>query len=172
MPGYHLGRPPRNKGRRYPADPPRIEEIVAVMRSAGHGTRGARLRGLIVVLWRAGLRIHEALLLTEHDLDERRGASSSAAAKAAAAAKSAWTTGAGNTSDPGPWRDAGSRSDRCSASSPHREQARLTGLRLRPKASRSAVSSRPMRQWQACLSPDARRTEGAPTRTARTDGAA
>ena len=22
MPGYHAGRPPRNKGRRYPADPP------------------------------------------------------------------------------------------------------------------------------------------------------
>jgi site-specific recombinase XerD len=74
MPGYHLGRPPRNKGRRYPADPPRIEEIVAVMRTAGDGARGARLRGLIVVLWRAGLRIHETLLLSEHDLDERRGA--------------------------------------------------------------------------------------------------
>jgi site-specific recombinase XerD len=44
------------------------------MRAAGDGTRGARVRGLIVVLWRAGLRIHEALLLTEHDLDARRGA--------------------------------------------------------------------------------------------------
>lgn len=32
MPGYHAGRPPRNKGRRYPADPPTVEEIVAVMR--------------------------------------------------------------------------------------------------------------------------------------------
>ncbi len=29
---------------------------------------------MIVVLWRAGLRIHEALALTESDLDERRGA--------------------------------------------------------------------------------------------------
>ena len=28
---------------------------------------------MIVVLWRAGLRIHEALALTEHDLDPRRG---------------------------------------------------------------------------------------------------
>lgn len=35
MPGYHQGRAPRNKGLRYPADPPTIEEIVAVMRSAG-----------------------------------------------------------------------------------------------------------------------------------------
>jgi hypothetical protein len=26
MPGYHAGRPPRNKGMRYPADPPTVEE--------------------------------------------------------------------------------------------------------------------------------------------------
>jgi hypothetical protein len=32
-----------------------------------------RLRGLIVILWRAGLRIQEALSLTEADLDHRRG---------------------------------------------------------------------------------------------------
>ena len=43
------------------------------MRAAGAGLRGACLRGLIVVLWRAGLRIHEALVLPEHDLDSRRG---------------------------------------------------------------------------------------------------
>jgi integrase len=74
MPGFHAGRPPRNKGRRYPADPPMVEEIVAVMRAAGDGRHGCRLRGLIVVLWRAGLRIHEALGLSEPDLDHRRGA--------------------------------------------------------------------------------------------------
>jgi hypothetical protein len=34
MPGYHAGRPPRNKGMRYPADPPTVEEIVAVMRQS------------------------------------------------------------------------------------------------------------------------------------------
>jgi len=28
MPGYHRGRPPRNKGEEYPADPPSVEEIV------------------------------------------------------------------------------------------------------------------------------------------------
>ena len=74
MPGYHAGRPPANKGRRYPADPPRVEEIVAVMRQAGESSYGPRLRGMIVVLWRAGLRIHEALALAETDLEERRGA--------------------------------------------------------------------------------------------------
>jgi site-specific recombinase XerD len=74
LPGYHAGRPPRNKGRRYPAAPPPVEEIIAVMRTAGAGSEGARLRALIVVLWRAGLRISEALALAETDLDARRGA--------------------------------------------------------------------------------------------------
>src|SRR3954470_12263835 len=73
MPGFHAGRPPRNKGCRYPADPPTVTEIVAVVRQAGDDHHGRRLRGLIVVLWRAGLRIHEALALSEADLDRRRG---------------------------------------------------------------------------------------------------
>lgn len=29
MPGFHEGHAPRNKGRRYPADPPTVEEIIA-----------------------------------------------------------------------------------------------------------------------------------------------
>ncbi len=73
MPGYHAGRPPRNKGRLYPADPPTVEEIVAVMREASDDRHGYRLRALIVVLWRGGLRVAEALALGEHDLDPRRG---------------------------------------------------------------------------------------------------
>jgi len=32
LPGYHAGRPPLNKGRLSPADPPTVEEIVAVTR--------------------------------------------------------------------------------------------------------------------------------------------
>ena len=39
------------------------------MRCCGDGLHGDRARGLIVVLWRAGLRIQEALDLTELDLD-------------------------------------------------------------------------------------------------------
>jgi integrase len=73
LPGYHAGCPPRNKGLRYSADPPSVEEIIAVMRQAGTTTQGLRARALIVVLWRAGLRIGEALALGERDLDERRG---------------------------------------------------------------------------------------------------
>src|SRR5215203_4666754 len=74
FPEYLAGRPPKNKGRRYPADPPRVEEIMAVMREAGQGPPGIRLRALIVVLWRAGLRISEALALAEGDLEPGRGA--------------------------------------------------------------------------------------------------
>jgi site-specific recombinase XerC len=72
MPGYHVGRAPGNKGMRYPADPPTVDETVAVMRHTSSDRHGYRLRGMIVVLWRAGLRVQEALALTEHDLDQRR----------------------------------------------------------------------------------------------------
>ena len=74
MPGYHRGRRPRNKGERYPADPPTVEQIVAVMRAVGDRPDGRRLRALVVLLWRAGLRISEALALQETDLDGVRGA--------------------------------------------------------------------------------------------------
>ena len=73
LPGYHAGRPPRNKGIRYPADPPTVYEIVAVMRHTCGDRHGCRVRAMIVVLLAAGLRIQEALALAEHDLDHRRG---------------------------------------------------------------------------------------------------
>src|SRR3954447_4067847 len=73
VPGYLTGRRPGSKGRRYPPDPPRTEEIIAIMRCCGDGVHGARARGLIAVLWRAGLRIQEPLDLSELDLDRRRG---------------------------------------------------------------------------------------------------
>ncbi len=43
------------------------------MRAAGDSQEGVRLRGVIIMLWRAGLRISEALALTESDLDRARG---------------------------------------------------------------------------------------------------
>jgi integrase len=70
MPEFHAGHAPGNIGPRYP---PMVEEIVAVMRTAGDRAHGRRLRGLIAILWRSGLRIQEALALTEGDLDHRRG---------------------------------------------------------------------------------------------------
>jgi site-specific recombinase XerD len=44
------------------------------MHAAGTGPDGIRLRALIVVLWRAGLRVSEALALAESDLDRGRRA--------------------------------------------------------------------------------------------------
>jgi site-specific recombinase XerD len=72
-PGFLAGRAPHNKGMQYPPDPPRPEEIVLVMRQAGHDRHGMRVRALIAVLWRAGLRISEALALAETDIDPVRG---------------------------------------------------------------------------------------------------
>jgi hypothetical protein len=43
MPGYHRCRPPRNKGEQYAADPPTVEEIIAVMRTSGDRSDGHRL---------------------------------------------------------------------------------------------------------------------------------
>jgi integrase len=114
MPGHHAGRIPPNKGRRYPADPPTVDEIVAVMRQAGDGRHGRRMRGLIVVLWRAGLRIHEALMLNETDLNERRGSLLIRHGKGDRRREVgmdpwAWAVLAGWTADRGPRRPAAGR---------------------------------------------------------------
>ena len=72
MPGHRCGQAPRNKGMRYPADPPRRRSCWSCVSLA---TRAwPAVAGLIVVMWRARLRIGEALALTESDLDEARGA--------------------------------------------------------------------------------------------------
>jgi integrase len=57
---------------RYPADPSAVEEILVVMRNAPMPSRVARATDHRR-LWRAGLRITEALALAEPDLDPRRG---------------------------------------------------------------------------------------------------
>jgi site-specific recombinase XerD len=95
--------PATQQGARYPADPPTVEQIVAVMRAAGDRRHGRRLRALIVVLWRAGVRIHEARALSESGLDRRRGALVVRPARADAAERSAWTSGAGKQLQP--WLD-------------------------------------------------------------------
>ena len=43
---FHQGHSPRNKGLRYPPDPPTVEEIIAVTRAAGEDPDGIRLHGL------------------------------------------------------------------------------------------------------------------------------
>ena len=63
------------------------------MRPAHHARYGHRLDGLIVLLWRAGLRIKEALSLTETDLDERRGSILLRTKRMIAGVRFAWTRG-------------------------------------------------------------------------------
>jgi hypothetical protein len=43
MPGFRTGKAPRNKSQRYPAAPPTVEEIIAVMREAQRARYGHRL---------------------------------------------------------------------------------------------------------------------------------
>ena len=66
--------PAVQSGDALPGRPPPVQEIIAVMRAAGAGAYGDRLRGVMVVCWRAGLRVGEALALAETDLDPSRGA--------------------------------------------------------------------------------------------------
>jgi integrase len=100
------------------------------MRASGDAAHGRRLRGLIVIMWRAGLRIQEALALTEGDLDPRRGAVLVRRGKGARRREVGWTHGDGSSSSPGLTCGARSRSVRCCASSTAR-RADGTGRRLR-----------------------------------------
>jgi site-specific recombinase XerD len=87
------------------------------MRHASDGVHGRRLRGLIVVLWRAGLRICEALALAEADLDPRRGSLLVRRGKGGRRREVGMTTGRGSSSNHGSRPGSSCRSDRCSASS-------------------------------------------------------
>ena len=138
LPEFHASRPPRNKGMRYPADPPTIEEIVTVMRRSGDSVHGRRLRGLIVVLWRAGLRIHEALALAEGDLDPRRGSLLVRRGKGGRRREVGMDDWAWEQLEPWLQARSSSRSDRCSASS---TAPRVGGPGRLPPPARSCAAS-------------------------------
>lgn len=77
-PGYLAGRRPATKGRTYAPDPFHIEDLVKLLsaitpqRPGKLGEMSAqRLHALVILLWRSGLRISEALALEERDLDRR-----------------------------------------------------------------------------------------------------
>ena len=140
MPGFHAGRPPSNKGLRYPADPPQVEEIIAVMRTAGDGPHGHRLRGLIVILWRAGLRIQEGLSLAEVDLDPRRGSLLVRHGKGGRRREVGMDAWGWQQLQPCCRRGSSFRSDRCSASSPDR---RADGTGPTPRPVRNSVGPPP-----------------------------
>lgn len=65
---------PTNKGKKFPAEPLSPDEVKLLIRACSpQAATGVRNRALIVVLYRAGLRISEALVLLPKDLDPANG---------------------------------------------------------------------------------------------------
>lgn len=69
-----MGQKPANYGKKYPAEPLTREEVNRLLAACGRGPAGLRNRALLVVLWRSGIRISEALSLYPKDFDARAGA--------------------------------------------------------------------------------------------------
>lgn len=66
--------PPTNKGLRFPPEPLTRMELRQLVGAASHtSTSGIRLRGIVGVLFGAGLRVGEGLALTLRDLDTAGG---------------------------------------------------------------------------------------------------
>ncbi len=64
------GQSPANKGKKYPAEPLTEGEVNALIKACSNrAPTGVRNRALIIVLYRGGLRIAEALLLKPKDVD-------------------------------------------------------------------------------------------------------
>lgn len=69
-PALRRGRRPANAGKKYPAEILTADEVGRLMAACGRrGPTGLRNRAIIVVLWRGGLRISEALALAPRDVD-------------------------------------------------------------------------------------------------------
>ena len=68
MPNQH-----HNRRRKLPGEVLTPDEIRSLIRACNRGLTGARNRALIVLLWRGGLRIGEALALRPADLDPAAG---------------------------------------------------------------------------------------------------
>lgn len=86
LPEFRRGRPARNRGMRLPPEPLTQPEMLRLLAACEHGLpsrshpeghpcdAARRNRALIVVMWRSGLRIGEALALKPGDVDLERGA--------------------------------------------------------------------------------------------------
>lgn len=77
--GHGAGRTPASKGRKYPPDPVTAEDVDTMLKHLEHPRTKyenrigklsrLRLRAIIALLWRSGLRISEALDLEHRDLN-------------------------------------------------------------------------------------------------------
>jgi hypothetical protein len=100
------------------------------MSAEGDEADGARLRALIVILWRSACGLAKRLPRPRPTTTVRVGRFSFAAARAAADARSAWTAGHGINSKHGYGSDRGFRPGRSSACSAARRRAVIGSLRL------------------------------------------
>ena len=66
-------RPGGNAGRSFPAEVLTPAEVRALMDACREGALGDRNRALIALMYRAGLRVSEALALRPVDVDARAG---------------------------------------------------------------------------------------------------
>lgn len=85
LPEHRRGRPARNRGMRLPPEPLTQAEALRLLAACEYGRPSAshpeghpchaarRNRALIVVMWRSGLRVGEALALKPGDVDVERG---------------------------------------------------------------------------------------------------
>lgn len=73
LPSYRAGQPSAIKGRKFPPEPLTPDEVWSLVDACGHGLAGRRNRALIVVMWRGGLRVSEAVALMPKDVDTDRG---------------------------------------------------------------------------------------------------
>lgn len=73
QPSYRLGKAPANKGMKLPPEVLTPDEVYRLMDACGRGPAGRRNRALIAVMWRAGLRLGEALALYPKDVDLEHG---------------------------------------------------------------------------------------------------
>ena len=71
---WNRGRDNANKGQKLPVEPLTTEEVEKLIKGCSNrAPTGVRNRALIVLLWRGGLRISEALSLRPKDLDAAKG---------------------------------------------------------------------------------------------------
>ncbi|HUR85667.1 MAG TPA: site-specific integrase [Solirubrobacteraceae bacterium] len=73
-PDYRRGQRPANFGKTYPAEVLTPDEVLRLIAACSNrGPSGLRNRALIIVLWRGGLRVAEALALYPRDVDTAAG---------------------------------------------------------------------------------------------------
>ncbi len=107
------------------------------------GPTGAGCAALIVILWRAGLRINEALALSEGDLDPGRGSLLVRRGKGGRRREVGMDAGPGSNCSRGSSSDASCPSGRCSVSSPERHPRPHTGHAAACEPSSAAPPQRP-----------------------------